>query len=181
MWSLVRRGNFRPQGVILAGGFVRLPTQRLVRWAEKVAGNCSLSLLTQIIFPVTNRAFAWYYAKLARFRYRRSPATLEKIREFLERRTPLDFRAARHRLRLVAWSDPCAAARNVTVPVYAVTGWLDPIVPWFAVRRWLRRNCPMFREFQVLRANHAVLISAPRQAAQHILRWIGAAPAAGRC
>ena len=71
------------------------------------------------------------YAKIARFRYRRSPEVLARIDEFVARRTDLDRRAAQHRLHLIAEYDPrehrqrgrncrCSACRES----------LDPIVPW---------------------------------------------------
>ncbi len=172
LWALVARKTFQPQGIILAGGFVRLPASRLLGWAERIAGKIALALLTQIIFPVTNRIFARYYATLTRYRFRRSPETLAKINEFLERRTPLDFQAAQHRLHLIASYDPRPIAQNVNVPVFAISGWLDPIVPWFVVRRWLRKHCPMLRQFKVINGDHAVLISASRASAKQILEWM---------
>ena len=172
LWALVASTAFQPQGIILAGGFVRLPTSRMLGWAERIAGKIALDLLTQIIFPATNRIFARYYETLARYRFRRSPETLAKISDFLARRTPLDFQAAQHRLHLIAGYNPCSIARNVKVPVFAISGWLDPIVPWFVVRGWLRNNCPMLRDFKIIRGDHAVLISASRASAKQILEWI---------
>jgi pimeloyl-ACP methyl ester carboxylesterase len=172
LWALVARKTFQPQGIILAGGFVRLPAGRLLGWAERIAGTFALALLTQIIFPVTNRIFARYYATLSRYRFRHSPETLARINDFLERRTPLDFRAAQHRLHLIAGYDPRPVAQNADVPVFAISGWFDPIVPWFLVRRWLRKNCPMLRDFKIIRGDHAVLISASRTSARQILDWI---------
>jgi pimeloyl-ACP methyl ester carboxylesterase len=163
-WSLVARGTFRAEGVILAGGFVRHPARAAVRLAERICGRIPLSLLVRVMFG---------YATIARFRYRRSPETLAGIHEFIERRTELDRQAATHRLRLVAQNDPRAIVRQTAVPVYALSGWLDPIVPWFCVRRWLRRHCPALRDYQIVRsADHNVLGTAPDAAAKHILRWI---------
>lgn len=172
LWALVARKTFQQQGIILAGGFVRLPASRLLGWAERFAGKIALALLTQIIFPVTNGIFARYYATLSRYRFRHSPETLAKISDFLERRTPLDFQAAQHRLHLIASYDPRSIAQNVNVPVFAISGWLDPIVPWFVVRRWLRKHCPMLRQFKVINGDHAVLISASRASAKQILEWM---------
>jgi pimeloyl-ACP methyl ester carboxylesterase len=173
LWALVARQHFQTQGIILAGGFVKHPMRRAVQMADWVAGNAALSLLTWIIFPVTNKTFAWSYTKLARFRFRRSPETLAKINEFLERRTPLDFKAARHRLHLIAKNDPREIAKRANVSVFALSGVLDPIVPWFAVRRWLRNNCPTLRDYKIARsADHAVLVSAPQEAAKQILEWM---------
>jgi pimeloyl-ACP methyl ester carboxylesterase len=172
LWALLARKTFQPQGIILAGGFVRLPTRWILCWAERLAGRIGLALLTQIIFPATNRLFARYYATLSRYRFRHASETLAKINIFLERRTPLDFQAALHRLHLIAGNNPCAIARNVTAPVFAISGWLDPIVPWFAVRRWLRKHCPTLREFKIIRGDHAVLITASRISAKQILKWM---------
>jgi pimeloyl-ACP methyl ester carboxylesterase len=63
-------------------------------------------------------------------------------------------------------------AQNTKVPTFAVSGWLDPIVPWFAVRRWLRKNCPALRDYKIIQGDHAVLVSAPKEAARQILEWI---------
>ena len=66
VWAMVARGKFAAQGVILAGGFVKYPNPAL--WLmEKIAGRISTRVLVRIIFG---------YAKVARFRYRRSPQTL---------------------------------------------------------------------------------------------------------
>jgi pimeloyl-ACP methyl ester carboxylesterase len=168
VWTMAARKVFQVEGIILAGGFARHPIRAGVRLAEKFAGGVSLTLLTRIMFG---------YAKLARFRYRHSPATMESIQEFIERRTELDRQAAKHRLHLIAQNDPCSIAREVSVPVFALTGVLDPIVPWFFVRRWLRKNCPALRDYRIMwRADHNVLGTAPDAAAEQILNWIGSTP-----
>jgi hypothetical protein len=78
-----------------------------------------------------------------------------------------------HRLRLIARNDPSAIACQMSQPLYALTGWLDPIVPWYWVRRWLRRNCPALREYRILwSADHNVLGTAPQAAAKLVVRWI---------
>lgn len=164
VWSLVARPRFQAEGVILAGGFVRHPMRWAVRLAERLVGDMPLSLLTRIVFG---------YAKVARYRYRRSPETLANLQEFIARRTELDRRAAVHRLRLIAQSDPGPIARGASVPVYAMTGILDPIVPWCCVRPWLKRNCRSLREYKILwRADHNVLGTASQPAADQVLRWI---------
>lgn len=173
LWAIVQRKQFQIDGAILAGGFVRLPLWRALRLAERMGGKLSLSLITQLIFPVTNKIFAWFYEKLARIRFRCSPETLDKIKEFLDRRTPLDFEAAKHRLHLVAQNNPCEIAQNATMPVFALTGWFDPIVPWFFVRRWMRKNCPALRDYKIIaRADHVVLATAAQESAEQILKWM---------
>jgi hypothetical protein len=123
-----------------------------------------LSLLTRIMFG---------YAKFARFRYRSSPETMANIREFIERRTELDRQAAVHRLRLIAGSDSREIVRHAKIPIFALTGFLDPIVPWFFVRSWLRKNCPALHEYKILwRADHNVLSTAANASADQVMRWI---------
>src|SRR5207237_146377 len=109
----------------------------------------------------------------ARFRYRHSPETMNNIHEFIARRTELDRKAAVHRLRLIAQSNFCEAAQNARIPVFALTGVLDPIVPWFFVRRWLRKNCPALREYRIIwSADHNVLSTAAEKSAEQILQWM---------
>ena len=110
---------------------------------------------------------------MARFRYRHSPETLANIHEFIARRTELDRQAAVHRLRLIEQNDPRPIARQVKVPVYGLTGLVDPIVPWFCVRPWLKKNCPSLREYRIIgRADHNVLGTGAQAAAEQVLRWM---------
>jgi len=168
VWPLVARGKFQIDGIILAGGFVRHPIRAGVRFAERFARGISLSLLARIMFG---------YAKFARFRYRHSPETMANIHEFIERRTELDRQAAVHRLRLIAGSDFCDIAKTTKLPVFAITGVLDPIVPWIFVRPWLRRNCPALREYKIVwRADHNILSTAAETSADQIVQWMASAP-----
>jgi len=163
VWSMAARGKFAAQGLILAGGFVKHPNPAL--WLmEKIAKRISTRLLVWIIFG---------YAKVARFRYRRSPQTQVAIDEFIARRTERDRRAAQYRLHLVAKSDPRPIARRVNVPVFGLTGLFDPIVPWPRVRRWLKKNCPTLRDYKIIRcADHNVLVTAPQAASKQVLEWM---------
>jgi pimeloyl-ACP methyl ester carboxylesterase len=164
VWPMLARGQFKTEGVILAGGFVRHPIRAGVRFAERTARGVSLSLLTRIMFG---------YAKFARFRYRHSPETMSNIREFIERRTELDRQAAVHRLRLIANSDFCEVASTAKIPIFAISGFLDPIVPWFFVRHWLRQNCPALGEYRIIwRADHNVLSTAANASADQVMQWI---------
>jgi hypothetical protein len=164
VWPMLARGQFQIEGIILAGGFVRHPVRAGVRFAERRARGISLPLLIRIMFG---------YAKVARFRYRRSPETMATIEEFIARRTELDRQAAVHRLRLIAGSDFCEVARTAKIPIFALSGVLDPIVPWFFVRRWLRKNCPALREYKInWRADHNVLSTAADASADQVMRWI---------
>jgi len=165
LWSLVSRGRFEIQAVVLAGGFVRHPMQWGVRVAEHVCGGIPLGLVTRLLFG---------YAKVARLRYRNAPETRANIHEFIARRTEPDRAAAVHRLRLIAQNDPRPVARQAQVPVYGLSGLVDPIVPWFCVRPWLRKNCPRLQEYKVIMsADHNVLGTAARSAAAQVLRWMG--------
>ena len=93
---------------------------------------------------------------------------------FLVRRTELDLAAVRHRLDLIADNDPRDIAAQTRVPIYAQTGWLDPIVPWSFVRFWLRRHCPALRDYRVIWfSDHTVLNTAAEPAARQILAWMG--------
>jgi pimeloyl-ACP methyl ester carboxylesterase len=164
VWPIVARERFAVEGVILAGGFVRHPMHWGVWVAERICAGISLGLLTRILSG---------YAKVARFRYRRAPETVKGVQEFIARRTELDRQAAVHRLRLVAESNPCAIASATRLPVYALSGILDPIVPWFFVRRWLKRNCPTLRKYRILwPADHNVLSTACDAAAAQVLEWM---------
>ena len=85
----------------------------------------------------------------------------------------MDRRAAQHRLHLVAGNDPRPIARQTKLPVFGLSGILDPIVPWPRVRRWLKKNCPALRDYKIIhRADHNVLSTAPQQAARQVLEWI---------
>lgn len=164
VWPLVERNLFHAEGVILAGGFARHPMRWAARRAEDICGAISLSLLARIMFG---------YARVARFRFRHSPETLSDIQEFIARRTELDRQAAKHRLHLVAHNNPCPIVQRLHVPVYALTGSVDPIVPWFFVRRWFRRYCPALREYRIIwGADHNVLSTAPGIAAEQVVRWM---------
>ncbi len=164
LWALVARGKFAAQGVILAGGFVKHPMRLMVRLAERLTGRMSNALFIWIIFS---------YAKIAKFRYRKSPVVLGHIDEFVARRTDLDRRAAQHRLHLIAGFDPRQVASQTKLPVFGLSGILDPIVPWPFVRRWLRRNCPALRDYKIITsADHNVLATASKLAAEQVLQWM---------
>jgi len=164
LWAMVARGKFPAQGLILAGGFVKHPIRWTMWLAERLTGRMSNVLLIWIIFS---------YAKIARFRYRNSPGTLARINEFVARRTDLDRRAAQHRLHLIAGFDPRPVARETRLPVFGLSGILDPIVPWPLVRRWLKQNCPALRDYKIIKtADHNVLGTAPKRAARQVLAWM---------
>jgi pimeloyl-ACP methyl ester carboxylesterase len=163
-WQLAARNRFQLLGLVLAGGFVRHPA----RWSVWLATR----LISRVPWIVV-LGFMRVYALYGRWRYRHAPEVLADMREFFERRTEEDRQAARHRLKLIWDNDLCAAAKQMRVPVYALTGFLDPVVPWWPVRRWLRNNCQALRGHRLLwQADHTVLATAPKSAAEQILSWI---------
>ena len=171
-WALLSREKFQTEGVVLAGGFVRHPAHWAIRGVERICGGISLSVVARLIFA---------YEMVARIRFRHSPEILANLDEFVARRTEPDRQAAKHRLRLVAQYDPRPIAQRTKVPVYAITGFVDPIVPWVLVRPWLRRHCPALRDYRISwRADHMVLGTAADVAADQVVRWIGQSQSAPR-
>lgn len=167
VWAMAARHRFELDGIILAGGFVRHPARWAARIAEWLGGSIPMGLIARMLFG---------YAKVARFRYRRSPEVLNGVEEFIaRRRIAFDREAAVHRLHLLVENDPCRVAGAANVSVYALTGGLDPIVPWFRVRRWLRKHCSSLKGYKVIwRADHTVLATAPEPAAEQVIKWISA-------
>ncbi len=164
-WTLLARGRFEVQGVILAGGFVKHPVRWMVRPVKLL---CRWSLLRWFV-PAYR-----LYSNLVRRSRLGSTEERALVEAFLIRRTELDLAAARHRLDLIADNDPQDIARQTQVPVYGLTGGLDPIVPWPLVRHWLRRQCLALRDYQVIGfSDHNVLNMAAEPAARKILAWIG--------
>jgi len=156
--------HFRADGLIVAGGFVKHPFKWGVKLAGRFAHGLSLTWLTRLLF---------FYAKVSRWRFRKSAEVLAGIEEFVARRTELDKEAVVHRLRLVAANDPRPIARRTGLPVHHLSGLWDPVVPWPFVRGWLRRECPGWRGGRlVLTADHNVLGTAPRQSAEQVLAWM---------
>jgi pimeloyl-ACP methyl ester carboxylesterase len=164
LWNLVGRKKFPAQGIILAGGFVKYPLRWGVRLVQTALGKMPFKLLVWLLY---------IYAKFARFRYRHSPETLANIHEFVIRRTKLDFHAAIHRLDQIAEFDPREIARATGLPIFYLSGWLDPVVPWPMARQWLRKNCPSLRADKIIfPADHNILGTAPAKAASQILTWM---------
>ena len=168
-WKILERMDtrFEPLGLILAGGFVRHPVRLGVHGFHAMHRLMPWSMF---------RLLLKFYARYARLRHRRAPETLASIAEFVERRTPADRAAIASRYPLIAKNDAQEAARRTTVPVYALSGFFDPVVPWPLVHPWLSRNCPGFRERRIIfNADHNVLGTAPQKAAEQILRWMSGA------
>jgi|WetSurMetagenome_2_1015567.scaffolds.fasta_scaffold286028_1 pimeloyl-ACP methyl ester carboxylesterase len=156
--------KFKADGVILAGGFVRHPLPWGVRFMETTTAHLPRWCL---------KTGLWVYSQYARFRHRQAPETLGSIQEFVQRRQdPRDQPAIRHRLKLIKENDPRPVARANRLPVYALSGLVDPLVPNPAVRRWLKSNCPGYRGNRMIYgADHNVLATAPRQSAEQVAQW----------
>lgn len=164
----VREKLFQPEGIILAGGFARYPFFPMVCLTRAVNRAIPLWLLRFLL-----RGYACY----ARLRHRRAPETLSSVGEFVARRTEQDRLAILHRYGLILSSNAATLARRCELPVYGLSGLVDPVVPWPFVLPWLRRHCPGFRASRVIfTADHNVLGTAPQKSAAQILRWIGCAP-----
>ena len=160
---------FQPEGLVLAGGFVRhpvIPGVRLMRRLNAALPRWMMEGLLRI------------YARYARFRHRRAPETLDSIAEFMTNRLSAgDQEAIVHRLHLIASFDPRAVACQTRLPVHYLAGFVDPLVPFPFVRAWLRRHCPGYRGGRTIRnADHNVLATAPQSSARHILDWLGLKP-----
>jgi pimeloyl-ACP methyl ester carboxylesterase len=155
---------FTPDGVILAGGFVRHPLPWGVSWVKRATACTPQWGL---------KAGLWIYGRYARFRHRQAPETLACIREFVQRRQePQDRLAIQHRLALIRENDPRPVARKTDLPVYALAGLVDPLVPNPWVRGWLKKHCPGYRGSRLIwRADHNVLGTAPRQSVEQVARW----------
>ena len=164
VWPILAHGALAVEGVILAGGFGRHPAP----WGALLIRSTFCRLPVPLL-----KSFLKVYAWCARVRFRRNPEVASSMREFLARRSRTDLQAIRHRLSLVATNDPCALARANQVPIYALTGWLDPIVPWLWARNWLRKNCPALKSYRILPADHNVLSTAPKSAADQVVQWMG--------
>jgi len=156
--------EFRIQGIILAGGFVRHPAPWGVRGAQFLLSRLPLSLM---------RAGMAIYGLYARFRHLHAPETKASLAEFFARRTEPDRQAAAHRLHLIAGNDPRTIAQVTRIPVYYLAGLIDPLVPWPWVRAWLGKNCPGYRGGRTFYgADHNVLATSPRPAAEQVIHWL---------
>lgn len=160
-----RQARFRVEGLILAGGFVRHPwpagvrcMEWLVRWTPRWCLRTALA----------------FYIGYRQARHRPTPEARAGLRAFVQRRlAPQDRLTVVHRLQLIRRHDPRPVACQTHLPVYALWGWIDPLVPNAWVARWLARHCPGYRGARGIRwADHNVLAVAPQQAAAQVRAWI---------
>ena len=163
-WPLLQSQRFKADGLVLAGGFVRHPWLTAVRATEWLVRRAPLPWLTAIVSG---------YAVVARWRFKRNPEVLAALREFKARWSEPLRHAAAHRLRLIAANDPRRHAHAATLPVFHLTGVLDPVVPWPPVQRWLRRECPGWRGNRIVwTADHNVLGTGTSAAVRQVLDWM---------
>ncbi len=154
---------FRPQGMILAGGFVQYPLPWVIPAVQRVNHAVPMWFL---------KGFCRIYVFYARFRHHRARETLASVQEFvLNRSQEADRQALAYRYTLIKENNLCEVARTAKVPVYQLTGFFDPIVPWIFVRRWLKRNCAAYGGWKLIwRADHNVLGTAPAACARQMLQ-----------
>ena len=158
--------GFSPIGVILAGGFARYPILTGVRFVRMVNRAIPASLM---------RVALSIYAAYAKLRHRAAPETRRSIDEFIARRTEPDRQAILHRYGLILSSNASEISRQCSLPVYYLSGFVDPVVPWLFVLPLLR-SCSCFRGWRIIfNADHNVLGTAPKKSADQILRWISGA------
>ena len=159
--------GFKVNGLILAGGFVRYPYSIMVRTARALNRAIPLWLI---------RMLCWIYGRYAVLRHRQAPETLECVAEFVRRRSEeADRQAICHRYDLILQSDARKFVESANVPIYQLCGFIEPVVPWWPVRRWLKRHCGMYKGSRLIwRADHNVLGTAPRVAAEQVVGWMAA-------
>ena len=64
-------------------------------------------------------------------------------------------------------------AENPGLPVYSITGLIDPIVPWPWTKHWLQKNCVSLQDYRIVPiADHNVLGTAPQKSADIVVNWI---------
>ena len=161
-----RDSGLKVSGLVLAGGFARYPILTGVRFVR---------LVNRLMPAWMMRLGLSIYASYARLRHRRAPETRACIDEFIARRTEPDCQAILHRYGLIISSNAGEVARGCHLPVYALSGFVDPVVPWLWTLPWLRRHCPGFRGWRIIfNADHNVLGTAPQKAADQVLQWMSA-------
>jgi len=168
-WAVLERAaasGFAVKGVILSGGFVRYPYPFVVRLVRALNRAIPLWMI---------RVLCWIYGRYAVWRHRQAPETLEGVAEFMRRRSEeADRQAICHRYDVILQSDARKMVQNADIPIYQLCGLVEPVVPWLPVRRWLRRHCPSYKGSRLIwRADHNVLGTAPRAAAEQVVSWMG--------
>jgi len=161
VWVGQNSKQFKIEGIILAGGFVRHPIIPAVRLAIFLTRHIPAALLKSIL---------WFYTIYARSREGDSAEIRADLQEFIQRRTPADLRASAHRLDLIAQNDLRSIARATKIPVFYLTGLIDPIVPWPFVQPWLKKNCPGYRGWKIIFSSDHHVLGAAKKSASQILQ-----------
>lgn len=167
-WAILsKRRQFKANGVILAGGFVRHPI---------IIGVKLIRLIT-ICLPL-NAIELWLkiYIWICRLFFRKNRREKKVLNDFVRNRLDdADRRAIVKRYELIIKYDHRPTAKTVQTPIYFLAGrWDYLIVPWKSVLRWLKKNCPAFCDFKIVPgADHPVLANAPELSANQILKWLG--------
>ncbi|MEO6036736.1 MAG: hypothetical protein ABIQ35_15910 [Verrucomicrobiota bacterium] len=164
-WAMAGRNStdFRIQAMILAGGFVRHPVIPSVRLAKTLTERIPLWLLRMMLKG---------YSVYACARENNSIEIRAELKEFVERRTKDDLRAAAHRLDLIAHSDLRSIARASKVRLFYLTGLVDPIVPWPLVRPWVKKNCMGYQDERILFGSDHHVLGSAKKSSEQILRWM---------
>jgi len=172
-WEMIRRQckgklSLSYDGLILAGGFVKHPWPWGAKFLRSVTAKTPRWLLRVLLAG---------YATYARFRHRHAPETLADIAQFVANRLhPDDPAALRQRYTIIIENDLRPAAQEATLPVFQLTGMVDPIVPWPWTAPWLRKHCPAVRDSRIIHlADHNVLATAPAKSASLVLSWMQSA------
>ncbi len=166
-WAIAHRGDFRIDGLILAGGFVAHPSPAGARLMRFLLTHAPTSAL---------RGPMSLWVEAASVVMHRNPETVAELRDFVHNRTDADWDAAARRLGLmISARDPRPVARAARYPVHYLGGVVDPLVPWPLVLWWLRRRCPGYKGARLLPlAGHNVLGSQPEASAAQVLAWLKA-------
>jgi pimeloyl-ACP methyl ester carboxylesterase len=169
-WEMIRRqregkSSLNYDGLILAGGFVKHPWPWGARFLRTVTAMTPRWLLRVLLAG---------YATYARFRHRHAPETLADIAQFVANRLhPDDPAAMMQRYTIIIENDLRSVAREARLPVFQLTGMVDPIVPWPLTAPWLRKHCPTLKDSRIIHlADHNVLATAPSKSASLVLSWM---------
>jgi hypothetical protein len=137
-----------------------------VVFSQKTASAIPLGVITRALSG---------YASISKWRFRNQPEALAGVKEFIERRTELDRQAAVHRLELIAENDPSTIAQSLDVPCTRCQACSIQSSPGIRPGGGCNKNCPKLKEFKIIRsADHTVLSTGSKQAADIIVDWITA-------
>ena len=142
---------------------MRHPIIPAVHFAKFLMRNMPLPLLKIIL---------WFYTIYARGREGDSAEIRASLKEFVERRTKFDLLAAAHRLELITQNDLRSIAQQTQVPVFYLTGFIDPVVPWPFVQPWLKKNCTSLCDWKIIWTSDHHVLGAAKRSANQILKWI---------